>query len=135
LKDNIIQSLIVSGILLAISFVEIYLMIRASFLSRIKEVGIYRAIGVRKTDIYKMFLGEILVITTIAGLTGVLFMSSIVNEVTKISFFQSMFILDARVVIISILLVYGFNSLVGLMPIRHTIKKTPAEILSRNDVD
>lgn len=135
LKDNIIESLIVSGILLAISFVEIFLMIRASFLSRIKEVGIYRAIGVRKTDIYKMFLGEILVITTIAGLTGVLFMSSIVNEVTKISFFQSMFILDARVVIISILLVYGFNSLVGLMPIRHTIKKTPAEILSRNDVD
>lgn len=135
LKDSIIESLIVSGILLAISFIEIFLMIRASFLSRIKEVGIYRAIGVKRTDIYKMFLGEILVITTIAGLTGVLFMSSIVNEVTKISFFQSMFVLDARVVIVSIILLYGFNSLVGLLPIRNTIAKTPAEILSRNDVD
>ena len=65
-KDSIIEHLIIAGILLVISFVEIYLMVRASFLSRIKEVGIYRAVGVKKTDIYKMFLGEILVITTIA---------------------------------------------------------------------
>lgn len=135
LKDSIIQSLIVSGVLLTISFVEIFLMIRASFLSRIKEVGIYRAIGVKKADIYKMFLGEILVITTITGVTGILFMSSILNEVTKISFFQSMFVVDARVVLISIVLVYAFNAFVGLMPIRQTIKKTPAQILSRNDVD
>ncbi len=82
-----------------------------------------------------MFLGEILVITTITGVTGILFMSSILNEVTKISFFQSMFVVDARVVLISIVLVYAFNAFVGLMPIRQTIKKTPAQILSRNDVD
>lgn len=135
IKDNIIESLIISGILLAISFVEIYLMIRASFLSRIKEVGIYRAIGVKKTDIYKMFLGEILIITTIAGVPGATLMMLILKEITKVSFFTSKFIMDIRVILISFALIYGLNMLVGLLPVRHTIRKTPAEILSRNDVD
>lgn len=134
-KDSTIQSLIIAGILLAISFVEIYLMIRASFLSRIKEVGIYRAIGVKKGDIYKMFLGEILVITTITGLPGAALMISVLKEITKISFFGTKFVMDARVIIISFILIYGLNIIVGLLPIRQTIRKTPAEILSRNDVD
>ena len=41
--------------ILFISFVEIYLMIRSSYLSRIKEIGIYRAIGTKKSDIYKKY--------------------------------------------------------------------------------
>lgn len=134
-KENIVESLVVSGVLLLISFVEIFLMIRASFLSRIKEVGIYRAIGVKRRDIYKMFMGEILIITTIAGLTGGLLMLSILNEITKISFFTGMFMVDARVAITSLVLIYGFNLLVGLLPVANTIRKSPAEILSRNDVD
>ncbi len=134
-KDNIIESLILSGILLFISFVEIFLMIRASFLSRIKEVGIYRAIGVKKTDIYKMFLGEILVITTIAGLPGAVLMSSILREVTKIPMLGSSYIINVGVIGVGICLIYILNIFIGLLPIRSTIKKTPAEILSRTDVD
>lgn len=134
-KKSITESLVIAGILLFISFIEIYLMIRASFLSRIKEVGIYRAIGVKKTDIYKMFLGEILIITTIASLTGTIFMSTILKEVTKSSWFSTLYIVDVKTVVISILLVYLLNILIGLLPIVQTIRKTPAEILSRNDVD
>lgn len=135
IKDNIKNSLVLAGVLLAISFIEIYLMIRASFLSRIKEVGIYRAIGVKRSDIYKMFLGEILVITTIAGLPGMLFMSSIMNEITKISYIGSLYLMDARIMLLSLIMIYALNIFVGLLPISRTIKKTPAEILSRNDVD
>lgn len=134
-KENIIQSLIISGILLAISFVEIFLMIRASFLSRVKEIGIYRAIGVKKTDVYKMFLGEILIITTIAGVPGLILMSSILKEITKISIFGNLYMINTAVIIISLIFIYGLNIIVGLFPIRQTIKKTPSEILSRNDVD
>ncbi len=134
-KSATIESLIVSGILLAISFVEIFLMIRASFLSRIKEVGIYRAIGVKRGDIYKMFMGEILIITTLAGLPGVVFMSMLLKEMAKVPYFTTVFVVNYRVVAICILLIYGLNLLVGLLPIRQTISKSPAEILSRNDVD
>ena len=56
------SSIIIACVLLGISFLEIYLMIRSSFISRIKEVGTMRAIGVKKTDIYKMFSNEIIAI-------------------------------------------------------------------------
>lgn len=67
-SDSTRSTIIVGLVMLAISLIEILLMTRSSFLSRIKEVGIYRAIGVKKTDIYKMFLGEIFAITTVSSL-------------------------------------------------------------------
>ena len=134
-KENITESVIIAGILLLISFVEIFLMIRASFMSRIKEVGIYRAIGVKKTDIYKMFLGEILVITTIAGVPGFAIMSLFLNELIKINYLSQLYLLDFKVFILSLFLIYFLNILIGLLPIRGVIKNTPSEILSRNDVD
>ena len=82
----------VSTIILIISFFEIFLMIRASFLSRIKEVGIYRAIGVKKSDIYKMFFGEIFAITTVACIPGVLFMSYCLSNLSTISYFSQNYI-------------------------------------------
>lgn len=67
-KQNEIRSAVIfAGVILAISLIEIYLMIRSSFLSRIKEIGVLRAIGVKKRDIYRMFVGEIISITTIAS--------------------------------------------------------------------
>lgn len=68
IKNSILSSLVLAGIILAISLVEIFLMMRSSFLSRVKEVGILRAIGVKKIDIYKMFLGEIIVLTVVTGI-------------------------------------------------------------------
>lgn len=67
-QDGITSTVIFASTILVISLIEIYLMTRSSFLSRIKEIGVLRAIGVKKSDIYKMFIGEILAITTVAGI-------------------------------------------------------------------
>ena len=133
--DEVRGAVILAAILLFISFIEIFLMIRASFLSRIKEIGIYRAIGVKKLDIYKMFLGEILVITTIAGIPGYILMACIINELTKISIISDRFVLNTFVLVLCFIIIYALNIVVGLLPIRNVIRKTPHEILSRTDVD
>lgn len=133
--SSIFSTLVMSGVILAISFIEIFLIIRASFLSRVKEVGVYRAIGVKKSDIYKMFTGEILAITTMASLPGYLFMAYILYRLSGISYFSQMFVVNPMVLIVSIVLIYGFNLLFGLLPVFRTIRKTPAEILSRADIN
>ena len=135
IKSSIRTTCIISGILLGISFIEIFLMIRASFMSRIKEVGIMRAIGVKKLDIYKMFMGEIIIIATITGIPGVIIMGSIIDAISEVPYITNMFMINAKVIIISLILIYGFNLVVGLLPVWNTIRKTPASILSRNDVD
>ena len=109
-------------------------MIRSSFLSRIKEVGILRAIGVKKQDIYKMFTGEIITITTIGSVPGILFMAYALNEISFIDGISDKFLVDAKTILITIIFIYIFNLVVGLLPVYRTIRKTPAQILSRNDI-
>ncbi len=133
--SSILSTLVLAGVILAISFIEIFLIIRASFLSRVKEVGVYRAIGVRKGDIYKMFTGEIIAITTMASLPGFALMAYILHKVSAISYFSNMFLINPVVLGVGLILIYGFNLLFGLLPVFRTIRKTPAAILSRTDVN
>jgi len=129
------STILLGAIMLAISLVEILLMTRSSFLSRIKEIGIFRAIGVKKTDIYKMFLGEIIAITTISSLTGILLMSYALSKLCKITYLNTVFAMNPVVFFGAIIIVYVFNSVVGLIPVFNTMRKTPAAILARHDVD
>ena len=134
-RDSILASLVVSIVMLVISLIEIVLMMRSSFLSRIKEVGIYRAIGVKKSDIYKMFIGESFAISTVASFPGVLFMGYCLSVLSSIEYISSNYMINMYVIILCLFIVYGFNIIVGLIPVFNTIKKTPAEILSRHEID
>ena len=134
-EKSIRSSIIFATIILSISLIEIYLMMRSSFLSKIKEIGIYRAIGVKKADIYRMFLGEILVITTFSSMLGIILMAYILNGISNIPYVDRMFIINNKTVGISILIVYLFNIIIGLMPLHRVLKKTPAQILSRYDLE
>lgn len=135
-RSTSVRSAVAAGlVVLAISLIEILLMTRSSFLSRIKEIGIYRAIGVKKTDIYKMFLGEIFAITTVSSLAGIAVMSYILYHLCQIEFLTASFALNPLVVGGAIVIVYAFNAAVGLIPVFNTMRKTPAAILARYDVD
>ncbi len=134
-EEEIKSSVIFAVVILAISLIEIYLMIRSSFLSRIKEIGVLRAIGVKKKDIYRMFVGEIIAITTISSIPGIALMTYILSQVSKIPYVDRMFIINLQTVGISILLVYLFNIIVGLLPLFKILRKTPARILARHDVE
>ena len=127
--------LLASGIILLISLIEIFLMIRSSFLSRIKEVGIYRAIGVKKLDIYKMFFGEIFAITTIASVPGLIGAAYVLYKLSTIGPISSYFIINPFIILVSIICMYAFNLIIGLLPVFNTIKHKPAEILARHDLD
>lgn len=134
-KEEVRSAVIFAGVILAISLIEIYLMIRSSFLSRIKEIGVLRAIGVKRKDIYRMFLGEIISITTIASMPGVFLMTYILAQISKISYISRMYIINFKTVSISILIIYIFNIIVGLLPLFKVLRKTPAQILARHDVE
>lgn len=125
--------IIYSGVIVIISLIEIYLIVRSSFLSRIKEVGILRSIGLKRTDIYKMFMGEILSITLISSVPGLIFMSYILYTLSKIEMLN--IVINPFVIIVSLLIILIFNLLFGLLPVYRVVRKTPHEILSRNDVD
>ena len=132
--NSMSSTLIFSVVVLLISLIEIYLMMRSSFLSRIKEVGIYRAIGMKKLDIYKMFTGEIIAITTLGSMTGVFFSSYIIYQLINVAYYANKFLMNGVTILTIVVIVYLFNLLVGLLPPILTLRKTPAEIMSRSDI-
>lgn len=134
-KESMTSSLVVAAIMLGISLVEIILMTRSSFLSRIKEVGIYRAIGVKKSDIYKMFMGEAFAITTLTSIPGVLFMGYCISVVSDISYVSRNYVMNYGVILLCIIVLYVFNIVISLVPVFNTIRKTPAQILARHDLE
>lgn len=135
IMKQIIATILVSGVILLISLIEMYLMLRSSFLSRIKEVGVLRAIGLKKKDIYKMFVGEIIALTTLTTLPGMALMAYILNGISKIPMVGDQYLMNPAVFLTSFAIVFGFNLIAGLLPVFNTMRKTPAEILARNDVN
>ncbi len=124
--------LFIIGLIVGIvSLLIIYLISRASFLSRIKEVGIYRSIGVKKFDIYKMFLGEIIAIFTLASMPGIIISFYILRSV---SLLEPFVLANVPVFIATIVMILGFMLVVGLIPVFNTIRKPPAYILARTDI-
>ncbi|XMB87177.1 ATP-binding cassette domain-containing protein [Mycoplasmatota bacterium WC44] len=113
----------------------IYFIMRSSLLSRIYEISILRAVGASKSDIRRLFLVEILFITTISSLVGylaliLLLSSGLSNAKGYIDFVHFTFI-NA---IIGALILYLVNIIFGLIPIELLIRKTPSKILSRYDL-
>ena len=135
IKNQVIATIWVAAILLLVSLVEMYLMLRASFLSRIKEVGVLRAIGLKKRDVYKMFLGEIIALFTLTAVPGMAAMAYILYELTKIPYIGNTLMMNPLIFGICFLLILGFDIIAGLIPVYRTMRKTPAEILARNDVN
>jgi len=134
-KDKVTGGIVFAGIMLVISIIEIYLIMRSSFLSRIKEIGVLRAVGVKKLDIYKMFVGEILAITTFSGLPGAILMTYTLETLSKVPYMSRMFEINVQTILISISIAYICNIVFGLMPLFNILRKVPSKILSRHDIE
>jgi putative ABC transport system permease protein len=122
--------MIVVGIIIYIFF-----MMRSSMLSRIKEIGVYRAIGATKRDIYKIFFSEIIGFTTLGSLTSYLAMSYLINEVQRqAGELVQVFYFPFYLFIGGIVGIYLLNIIFGMLPIFTLLRKTPAEITAKYDI-
>ena len=134
-KDQLTSAIIVAGIIMLISLIEMFLMLRSSFLSRIKEVGTLRAIGLKKKDIYRMFTGEILVMTFLTAIPGIALMYFGLAQVVKITYYlEGLYKITPLIAVVTFAIILGFNLLAGLIPVYSTMRKTPAQILARTDI-
>lgn len=134
-RNRVNLMLMWSSIILGISLIEIFLMSRSSFLSRVKEVGIYRAIGVKRKDIYIMFAGEVIAITTLTSVPAILASSYILKILSGVAGFDQVIVVNMATIVSSLIIAYGFNLLVGLIPVFKVLRMRPATILARTDLE
>ena len=133
--EDIITSLITMVIVLVLMSLCMYFIMRSSLMNRIKEVGIYRAIGVSKKNLAFKFFIEAIVLTTLTVFVGYLLtsaflflalgMSSLVADL----FYYPLWLAGADLIIL-----YVISLFFGTLPILSLLRKTPSEILAKYDI-
>ena len=132
---DIVSELVTLVLLLAIMSICMYFIMRSSLLNRIKEVGIYRAIGVSKKNLIFKFFIESIVLTALTVLIGYLMtsgfliacfsMSSLMTEV----FFYPLWLAGADLLILA-----SISLFFGTLPVISLLRSTPSEILAKYDI-
>ena len=135
-KDNLesmIFSLVMSVIFFSVSLIFLIFTIRANLISRIYQIGAYRALGIGKADIYKIFVCEILLIMSISSFGGYI-IGSLIATYNTTSILISTAYYPWYSWIISFVLIFGINIICGLLPVMNILSQTPAQILSKYDI-
>ena len=134
-REDIISSVVSIVVMLSIMSFCMYFIMRASMMNRIKEIGIYRAIGVSKKNLVFRFLIESVVLSSMTVLLGYFAVSAFVYVgysisplVSEILFYPVWYALIVFVVIT------GISLVCGILPVVFLLRKTPSEILAKYDI-
>lgn len=124
------QSTIYLGIISTIIFIEVFIMFYAVLASKIKEIGLMRAIGVSKKNILFRYFVESLAVVAICVLPVyiVIGLPIVLFSMGKLLYIQWWLYL------LSFLLTSGVVVLAGILPVAIYVQKSPVKILSKYDL-
>ena len=112
-----------------------YFIMKSSLMNRIKEIGIYRAIGASKKNIVFKFAVESFVLATLTITIGYLIASIFINICTTLTpIVKDLLYYPLPISILILFLLYSICILFGILPVINLLRKTPNEILSKYDI-
>ncbi len=133
-RTDIKTNLITMAVLFLVMSLCMYFIMRSSVMSRIKEIGIYRAIGVSKKNLIFKFFIETLVLITLTVYIGFILMSYVIGSVSKGAMMETyvyypLWVAGGLFAVITLIVI-----ICGLLPTITLLKKTPSQILSKYDI-
>lgn len=133
--EKIVTRLLSMLIILAVMSVCMYFIMRSSLMNRIKEVGIYRAIGVSKRNLVFRFFIESLVLTVLTVVVGFAIVSAYLFASLSLSPISSqIFFYPEWYALIVFVVITSLSLICGILPILLLLRKTPSDILSKYDI-
>ena len=122
--------MIIGILLILLSFISVYFINQSSLNKDIQEIGVYRALGVKKLEILKRYFIQNMVRLTMTSIVGYLLFTILVANVDEALLGGSYYF---YVTPVSILLGIGLIYLIGLIsviPVVRLMKMTPAQLFS-----
>lgn len=132
--NDIITSVVTISVVLILMCLCVFFIMRSSFMSRVREVGIYRAIGVSKKNLLFRFFIEALLLTTMTVLIGFLISSGIIVYLSGAPLISEYLYFPVWLGAILLAVVYAASVFFGILPVMTLLSKTPSEILAKYDI-
>lgn len=133
-RIEIIASIVALILGLLLMCICIYFIMRSSMLSKVREIGIYRAVGVSKKNMIFKFAVESTAIAlqtlTVGFIIGAYIATSLANGGVTAATFYFPFWLG----MLTLVFLIGTCILFGILPIAALLRKTPAQILAKYDI-
>ena len=122
-------------VIVAVMSVCMYLIMRSSLMSDIKDVGICRAIGVSKKNIIYRYFVETLVLFTLTVFVGFIIASAgIFGLMSGGAIMEGVVYYPLWLAAITLVGLFGISIVCGILPVRMLLSKSPSEILSKYDI-
>jgi len=124
-------------ILVVVSAVFIFFVMRSKMISEIYDIGVYRSIGATRGRIIGKFIIDILIITTIYAFVGYLAIAVLYNisaESINYMLGEKFFINNNLYFVMGACALYLVNLIFGIIPALSLLRKTPAEICAKYDI-
>ena len=126
--------LLFAAITIIAPLIFLFFLMRSNLISRVKEVGVYRALGLSRLSILKMHASEALAISATGTLAGWVLGVIIIIKVRTVSYADMIFSGNPLVLVACLIVSVLINLFVGCIPILLMLRKTPQQILSKYDI-
>ena len=112
-----------------------YFIMRSSLMSRVKEIGIYRAIGVSRGNIILRFATEAALLASLTIFVGYALSSLFIALCEYISPAASeIFFYPIWYGALVLIILMSMTLICGVLPVMLLLRRTPSEILAKYDV-
>ena len=133
--SELILWITIIAVIISVLTLCIYLVMRTSLMNRVKEIGVYRAIGANKFDIIKSFFIEYLVLFALTVFIGFMIASGVIWAIMSIDISMlSVVFLPFWLWLVVGGGVFTISALCAMLPVLTMLRKTPAAILAKYDI-
>ena len=133
-RGSLIGSIIAVSVVLGLMCLCVFFIMRSSFMSRVKEVGILRAIGVTKKNLVFRFFIETLLLTLLTVGLGYLAAWLLIAYMQGGVILSNMFFFPVWIALPELAVILAACVVFGILPALLLLRKTPSEILSKYDI-
>lgn len=134
-RRDITSKIITMIVMFALLSLCMYFIMRSSLMIRIKQIGIYRAIGVSKKNLVFKFFIEALVLTIFTvGLSFIFISIFLWFNISRSALMKEIFYYPLWLSFALLGVLFGVCSFCGILPVLGLLRKTPSEILSKYDI-
>lgn len=116
------------------SFIMLYITMRGNAMQKLREIAVYRLLGMKKISIVLIFVLQILAMSMFTTLIGGLATAGVLDLLSNIKTMNYDFVVTWGSTLITIAALFVMNIITGVLPVIRLISIPPAQLAAKYDL-